>query len=172
IALATPPPGLLSTLQVDNKPPTAAVDPLSSPALPSTQLADALRLRNLTKQYAIAPQQAGELPETLTRYYAMRLMEHSLLDSDTRPLCNVPAYFLRKLIRESRLETSPPPAQSDPMHKSRRRGGGRPGVWSLCCRPTSRLEAAMFTVDWALAGLPFTAQPHPAALLWTYERYL
>ena len=172
IALATPPPGLLSTLQGDNKPPPAAVDPLSSPALPSTQLADALRLRNLTRQYAIAPQQAGELPETLTRYYAMRLMEHSLLDSDTRPLCNVPAYFLRKLIRESRLETSPPPAQSDPMHKSRRRGGGRPGVWSLCCRPTSRLEAAMFTVDWALAGLPFTAQPHPAALLWTYERYL
>ena len=30
----------------------------------------------------------------------------------------------------------------------------------------------MFTVDWALAGLPFTARPHPAALLWTYERYL
>jgi hypothetical protein len=30
----------------------------------------------------------------------------------------------------------------------------------------------MFTVDWALAGLPFTSQPHPTALLWTYERYL
>ena len=172
IALATPRPGLLSALQGGNTlQPTAAVPP-PSPAMLSPHRVDARQLRNLARHYATAPQQAGELQETLTRYHAMRLMEHSLLDIDTRQLCNVPDYFVRKLGHDLSLECSLAAAQSEAMRRSRHRGRNRPGVWSLCCRQTARLEAAMFTVDWALAGLPFTARPHPAALLWTYERYL
>jgi len=172
IALATPPPGLLSTLQGDNKPPPAAVDPPPSPAIPSTHRVDARQQWNLARQYATAPQQDGEVQETLTRYHAMHLMEHRLLDIDARHVCNVSDYFLKKVGQELQLESWPATTQSAAMHKARRRGGSRPGVWSLCCRPSSRLESAMFTVDWALAGLPFTPQPHPAALLWAYERYL
>lgn len=171
IALATPRPGLLSALQGDNKAP-AAIDPPPSPAMPSTHRVDARQLRNRARHDAIAPQQTGEVQETLTRYHAMRLMEHSLLDIDARHVCNVSDYFVRKLGHDLSLECSLAAAQSEAMRRSRHRGRNRPGVWSLCCRPTARLEAAMFTVDWALAGLPFTSRPHPGALLWTYERYL
>ena len=173
IALATPPPGLLSTLQGGINPPPAAVNPPPSLSQPSTQLAEAQRLRTLARQFATAPQQAGEVQETLTRYHAMHLMEHRLLDRDTRHVCNVSDYFLKKVGQELRLESWPATTQSAAMHRTLRRGGNRPGVWSLCCRsPASRLEAAMFAIDWALTGLPFTDRPHPAALLWTYERYL
>lgn len=165
IALATPPPGLLSTLLGDNKPPP-------SPAMPSTQCVDARQLRHLARQIGITSQHGGEVQETLTRCAAMHLMRHHLLDIDARHVCNVSDYFLKKVAQELQLESWPATTQSEAMHNARRRPGNRPGVWSLCSRPTNRLEAAMFTVDWALAGLPFTSQPHPAALLWTYERYL
>jgi len=171
IALATPPPGLLSTLLGDNKPPPAAAPP-PSPGMVSPHRADARQLRHLARQSTSVPQQTGQMHETLTRYHAMLLMEHNLLDIDTRHLCNVPDYFVRKLGHDLSLERALAAAQSEAMRRSRHRGRSRPGVWSLCSRPTNRLEAAMFTVDWALAGLPFTSQPHPAALLWTYERYL
>ena len=85
--------------------------------------------------------------ETLARYHAMHLMEHNLHDVDTRQVCNVSDYFLKKVGQELQLEPWPATTQSEAMRKARHRGRNRPGVWSLCCRQTARLEAAMFTVE-------------------------
>ena len=172
IALATPPPGLLSNLQGQNTRQKAAAVSPTPPGLLSAHRVDTRQLRNLAKQYSTAFQQAGEEQETLARYHAILLMKHGLLDIDARHVCNVSDYFLRKVGHARQLESWPATAQSEAMHRSRRRPCSRPGVWSLCCRSTSRLEAAMFAVDWARTGLPFTDQPHPAALLWIYEHYL
>lgn len=109
--------------------------------------------------------------ETLNRYYAVQLMALGLCNSDIRKLCDVPSSFLRRTSPD--LHLMPPwlLGQATAVPEQRRQGGNAPGVWSLCYRPTTRLEAAMFAIDWALAGLPFTSRPHPAALLWAYKRY-
>ena len=172
IALATLPPGLLSTLQDHNTLQKAAAVPPTPPRLLSAHRVDTRQLRNLTKQYPTARLQTGEEQETLARYLAIQLMKHGLLDIDTRHVCNVSDYFLKKVGHARQLESWPATAQSEAMHRARHRGRNRPGVWSLCCRQRDRLEAAMFAVDWARTGLPFTDRPHPAALLWTYEHYL
>ena len=172
IALATLPPGLLSKLQGDNTLQKTAAVPPTPPDLLSPHRVDTRQLRNLARQFGTAAQQDGVVQETLTRGDAIHLMRHRLLDIDTRHVCNVPNYFLKRVGLELQLESWPATAQSEAMHKAQRRPSSRPGVWSLCCRPSSRLEAAMFTVDWALTGLPFTDRPHSAALRSIYEHYL
>lgn len=109
--------------------------------------------------------------ETLNRYYAVQLMALGLCNSDIRKLCDVPSSFLRRQAADLHLVPPCLLGEVTVVPEQRRQGGAAPGVWSLCHRPTTRLEAAMFAVDWAHAGLAFTPHPHPAALLWGYKRY-
>ena len=103
--------------------------------------------------------------ETLNRHVALQLMLLHLPASDIRFLCDVPEYFLKRIFDNLRL------ARGGERRTHKRHGGSSPGVWSLCYRPTTRMEAALFACDWVKVGLPFASRPDPTSLCHALQRY-
>jgi hypothetical protein len=106
---------------------------------------------------------AASALEAENRYLALKLLDLGLRASDIRWICNVPDYFLRQIERDLAAVAS--------TQRRRRSRGCTPGVWSLLRSRSVRLEAALFVVDWNLAGLPFVSRPDPAPFHEVYRRY-
>lgn len=101
------------------------------------------------------------------RRAAVRLLECGMRDKDVRYLCDVADYFLREVAEDLTRAGKRTPARDGRA----RRGGGAPGVWTICQSRNVRREAGMFVTDWVLAELPFTKRPDPIAFHDVYRRY-